>query len=706
MELKSRNHGDPLIVYRNCVLCGSDDAEILRETGQSKILKCRSCGLVYRNPILKDAVMLQELPGGECLAGFAERQFNAQRRLLEHLLRRAGKIRRPPGRLLDLGCGPGMCLRVARELGWDAMGIDPSPRAVEYCLGLGLNVVEGTLATVNPEPESFDIISMIEVLGYLPDPNFELRKVFGLLKPGGVLLVRSLNLDFHLAVNGIFRRYRGAFGRLGIPDPSVFHTISLSPRTLGEFARRASLRPLEAFPCPMAKSDPFGYAGSSRAKKAVYVIASFLEAAAGAAFRLSCGKCIISSTFGALCEKTVPPQPIRLLCIITRLDLGGSAADVAHMVKHIDRTKFEIHLMCGSVGQLSEAEITELRAASETFTVEPELRRDPSPRHDLKALWNIHRFIRRGKFHIVHTHTSKAGFIGRLAARLARAPVIVHSTHGHVFYGYFGKLKTKMFIVLEKISARYTDKVLCLTPLEIEDHIKLGIGRRALFDVMESGVPIERFVRPEREREAVRREIGVPADAPAICVIARLDPVKGVRYAIEALAQLDGIAPAPHLILAGDGPERAALEALAAAGGLRDRVHFLGLRRDVPDILHACDVFMLPSLNEGYGKAIVEAMSAGLPVVASNVGGVPFLVKDGVTGLLVPAAAPESLAAAARKIISSPELAERLACTAKKSVSEDLGVPAMLRKLENIYINLLLTGGRKRQWTTGGKNHE
>jgi len=379
----------------------------------------------------------------------------------------------------------------------------------------------------------------------------------------------------------------------------------------------------------------------------------------------------------------------RLLSIITRLDMGGSAMTVMDIVKFMDGSKYEMHFMCGSVSQLEESELAALKSACASFTVEPELRRDPSPVHDLKALLRIYRFIRRGRFDIVHTHTSKAGFIGRLAARLAGVPCIVHCTHGHVFYGFFGKFKTKIYVFLEKIGALVSDRVLCLTALEVEDHLKLGIGRRELFEVVPSGVHTEQYAVAETPRETVRSRLGIPEAALVVGAVGRLDPVKGVRHLVDAFAQLKGFATEQYLLLVGDGEERTMLETRARELGVGARVVFTGLRRDVPDLLHVMDIYALPSLNEGYGRVLIEAMSAGLPVVASSVGGVPSLIRDGVNGLLVPPAEPDALAAAVTRLAQSPDLARKIADAGKASVDENCSVAAMNRKIELIYSEIL-----------------
>lgn len=680
---------EDILEYRDCPICGPGETATIREQGRISVVRCRTCGLVFRNPIIKDSALLLNVPEEEKRADYSELMFRSRRGMLSRLLRRAERHRKPPGRLLDIGCGFGHLMTIAKESGWEASGVEIEKGAVNHCRERGLDVFGGTLEELNPAPESFDAVALIESCEYFARPIDELRRIRAALKPGGVLLVRTLNQNFHLNAHRLYKKLERLFSRFGLRDPSIFHRFTYSPRNFRAMAEAAGLRVLETAPSPLVRNDPYGYLGRLRLKTVFFLFSAAFETAARLAFALSGGRIVASPSFVAVCRRNDPPLPAKVLHVITRMDQGGSAIDTCDLALEADREKFEVHLLCGSFDQFTDAEERELRAACATFTIEPSLKRDINPAADLAALFKLYRFMRAGRFDIVHTHTSKAGFIGRLAARLAGVPVIVHSPHGHIFYGYFGKLKTKMFIILEKISIKATDRLLCLTPLEIEDHLDLGIGRREQYDVLVSGVRLERFAMPETLPEEVRAGLGIPENAPVIGVVARLDPVKGVRYAIEALALLPCDDPAPHLLLIGDGGERAELELLARGRGVADRVHFLGLRRDVPDLLHAMDVFLLPSLNEGYGKAIVEAMSAGRPVVASNVGGVPHLIKDGENGLLVPPADPRAIADALGKIIGSPERAALLAAAGRNSVTEEFEVAAMVRKLENIYLNLL-----------------
>lgn len=376
------------------------------------------------------------------------------------------------------------------------------------------------------------------------------------------------------------------------------------------------------------------------------------------------------------------------LHIITRMDQGGSAVNTFFQIKETSEN-FDNSLLCGSLSELTEQEVAEIRSLCREFAIEPSLRRDPNPVQDAIALVKLWKFIRRGKYDIIVTHTSKAGFVGRIAAWLARAPIVTHHTHGHVFSGYFGPAKTKLFIVLEKIAARFSHMIVCLTDLEIEDHLALGIGRRDLFRSLPSGVPVEKYSTPVKDRAATRKALGAPLDAPMLVVVARLEPVKGVRRAIEAMVELKNLSPAPRLVICGEGAEREMLEKLAADLGVSDLIIAPGQRNDVADVMHAADVYISPSLYEGFGRVIVEAMCAGLPIVATNTSGAATLVREGSTGFLVPIDDSVALGQAAKKLILDPSLREKMSAAAKQAVSDELSSKAVGRKLEGFHRELL-----------------
>ena len=354
---------------------------------------------------------------------------------------------------------------------------------------------------------------------------------------------------------------------------------------------------------------------------------------------------------------------VRVLHVITRLDRGGSAENTLLTVARMSRSRFHVTLAFGVTrGERSPTEAL-ARERGVCFAEVPHLVRPIHPLRDGLALWSLWRLVRRGGFDIVHTHTSKAGILGRVAAWLARVPIIVHTPHGHVFYGYHGPVMTRVFIWLERWSARLTDRIIALTCADAEDHVRFGVAGAERFTVIHSGVDFSSCGKTPVAREKVRAELGLEAGALAIGTLGRLTAIKGHTDLVRAFAEVRRQRGDARLVVVGDGEERGALIGLAEELGLRERVRFAGWRDDVFGTLSALDIFAFPSLNEGMGKALVEAMYMGLPCVATRVGGIPEAVEDGRTGLLCPPGDPASLAEALFRMLTDRPL--RVGCVAQ-----------------------------------------
>lgn len=319
------------------------------------------------------------------------------------------------------------------------------------------------------------------------------------------------------------------------------------------------------------------------------------------------------------------------------------------------------------------------------FLTLPMLVRRIHPVFDLMVFFQLMFLIRRKKFHIVHTHTSKAGIIGRWAAFFAGTPVIIHTPHGHVFTGYFGEWKTRLFVFLERASAVVSDSIITLTDKCMEEHICFGIAKRAKFRTIHSGVPLDRFLRhnPQAVKE-IKRVHGIPEDALIVGSAGRLVPVKGYEDFLQAAALVKKAEPRAFFVIMGEGPLRKDLSDLARKLNLSGSLLLPGWRDELPDWLRAMDVFLLTSLNEGMGRVLVEAMACGLPIVATEVGGVPSVVDDGINGFLVPPRAPEIMAQSVLKLLADPGLRNSLGENGKKKAGE-FSLESMVDKIDKLY---------------------
>jgi glycosyltransferase involved in cell wall biosynthesis len=384
-------------------------------------------------------------------------------------------------------------------------------------------------------------------------------------------------------------------------------------------------------------------------------------------------------------------SPIPVLHIITRLIIGGAQENTMLTAALLDPDRYAVDVISGpqtgSEGSLQE----EVRARGIPLTIEPALVREIRPAKDLLAVVRLARFIRRSRYAIVHTHSSKAGVLGRWAAWLAGTPIIVHTVHGWGHHERQHPLARRFYILLEQVTQRITDKLIVVSPRNIEKGLADGIATPAKYVTIRSGIELDRFRRPARPREAVRAELGIPLDAPVVGTVTRLSPQKAPLDFVTAAAQVAASRPNAHFVVVGDGPLRAEVESRVAAAGLAGRFHLTGLRRDVPDLLHSFDVFALTSLWEGLPRVLIQAMAAGLPVVATAVDGSAEAVEDGVNGLLTPPGDPQALAAALLRLLGDPALAAQMGAAGQERAGE-FGARKMVGDIAALYETLLTKG--------------
>jgi len=386
-------------------------------------------------------------------------------------------------------------------------------------------------------------------------------------------------------------------------------------------------------------------------------------------------------------------RKIRVIHVLTRFDKGGSAENTYLTCLGLDPERYDVQLVVGASEESDmgpeeracvEENLARLRARGVKILTLAELVRRVSPVNDLVSLFALWRLFCRERPRIVHTHTSKAGIVGRWAAWLAGVPVIVHTPHGHVFWGYFGPARTRFFILLEKLSALVTDRLVMLTEQERRDHLRVGIAPQERFVTIHSGIDLAPLAAARAARDEARRELGIPDGAFAVGTVGRLTAIKGPGVLMEAARAVIERRPEIVFVFLGAGELLEALQAQAAAAGIGAHVRFAGWRPDAARMMSALDCFAFPSINEGMGKALVEAMALEKPVVASRVGGIIDLVDDGVNGFLVPVADPQALAGRILFCLENPGTARRMARRAAETAAA-YGSAAMVRKIEALY---------------------
>ncbi len=381
-----------------------------------------------------------------------------------------------------------------------------------------------------------------------------------------------------------------------------------------------------------------------------------------------------------------------ILHIVTRLEAGGVPLSMLPLLDQLNRKGVPVELATGITPPPAIDMLPEARALGIPIHVIPSFRRDPHPIQDLRCLLALIRLIRTRRPILVHTHTSKAGFIGRLATRLAdRSIRQVYSPHGTILEGYFTGLKRRVFILLDRIAARWSDAIIGLTREESESYLAAGIGTRDIHLDIPIGVDPARFARTDpASRSEARRSFGVEDEEVLLISVGRLVPVKDYATLIRGLGHLKTDTPWQCWII-GSGPEEKALRQLIKDEGLHEKIRLWGYREDVDSLLGLADIFILSSVNEGFGRVLLEAMAAELAIVATDVGGVPTVLDNGRAGILVPASSPAELAEALIPVIRSRGDREKLAAKAHERVLSTYSVEEVVESHRRLYDLLLET---------------
>ncbi|HEX7126959.1 MAG TPA: glycosyltransferase family 4 protein [Thermodesulfobacteriota bacterium] len=381
---------------------------------------------------------------------------------------------------------------------------------------------------------------------------------------------------------------------------------------------------------------------------------------------------------------------IRVVQVITKLELGGAQQLCLELCRRLDRRRFEVVLVSGAEGEL----VAEARRLPDVrFEAVRPLVREVSPAADAAALAALVRLLRRERRTargplVVHTHSSKAGVLGRLAARLAGVRHVVHTIHGYAFHAGQPPAVRRLYQAIERVASRWADALVAVAEENRRTGIALGLFRPERCEVIPGGIDVAAFSRPPEARERARAALGLPAGSGVVGMVACLKPQKAPEDFVAVAARVRAAVPGTRFLIAGDGERRAAVEAAARAAGLDGDLRLLGWRRDVPDILAALDVLVLTSRWEGLPLVFPQAMAAGRPVVATNVNGAPEAVREGVTGHLVPPGDVEALADRVIDLLRNPDR-RRAMGEAARSAAAAFDVGAMTRRHEALYERLV-----------------
>jgi len=374
-------------------------------------------------------------------------------------------------------------------------------------------------------------------------------------------------------------------------------------------------------------------------------------------------------------------QPIRVLRVIARMNVGGPAWQVSVLTRGLENGEFTSQLVCGEISE-GEADFLALRDPELPVTRVRTLGRSLNAFDDVRAFWQLLSIMRKTKPQIVHTHTAKAGVLGRIAAILTRVPVRVHTFHGHVLHGYFSPLVTRVFIQIERVLSRFTHGIVSVGSQVRDDLLAVGIGTPEKYTVIAPGVARGEIV----SKDFARKSLGVDPEAQVALFIGRLTQIKRPDRLLEAFDLVLKEVPSAVLLMAGEGELFESTKAMGEHFG--ESVRFLGWRSDLATLFAASDVAVLSSDNEGMPVTLIEASMAGVPCVTTDVGSAREVVLDKETGFVV-SADSDALARALVTLFTNEKLCQEMGVAATKHTMANFSSNRLVQDHVNLYRKLL-----------------
>jgi glycosyltransferase involved in cell wall biosynthesis/GT2 family glycosyltransferase len=379
-----------------------------------------------------------------------------------------------------------------------------------------------------------------------------------------------------------------------------------------------------------------------------------------------------------------PSRP-RVLHLITRLIVGGAQENTIASVARVDPGRYDSQLWIGPQTGAEGSLLNDARSRGLIVRVLPHLVREVNPWKDAMVIFQLVRLLKRERFDVLHTHSSKAGIVGRLAARIAGVPHVVHTVHGWGFHDHMHPAVRGVYIFLEKVFERWTDRLVSVSRRTTTVGLENGIGGADSYRLIRSGIPFERFRADASRRERARMRLDIDSDDIVIGSVGRLSPQKNPLDFVATAAALLKHRDDLLFLYVGDGPLRPKVTRALEDAGVGDRVRLLGLRDDVPDILCAMDIFVLTSLWEGLPRVVPQALAGGVPVVAYNIAGIEEAVIEGRNGFLVPPGDVDELVERIDRLLRDASLLRELGRRAGEEFDESFTEDRMIRDLEALY---------------------
>ncbi|MDD4982069.1 MAG: glycosyltransferase family 4 protein [Candidatus Omnitrophica bacterium] len=374
----------------------------------------------------------------------------------------------------------------------------------------------------------------------------------------------------------------------------------------------------------------------------------------------------------------------KIIHVITRMDWGGSPDIVRQIFTSLSQESFDIYLIFGLTKNSTRQTKDFLRELKDKSIYLPSLRREINPLMDLMAFFELCRIFYRLKPDIITTHTAKAGALGRLAAFCLGLKKVIHFPHGNIFYGYFNKIISLFILKAEQLLAIITSRIIVFTESEKAILLKLGLAKEEKIMIIPAGIdPL-----PYPDKEWLKKErlsLGIQEEDFVVGMVSRLEPVKGADYFILAALQVLEKRNDVCFLVVGEGSLRAKLELWVANHKKRDKIIFTGWREDAGSLMGLMDILVQPSLNEAIGRVLLQAQGLGIAVIATQAGGIPDIVCNGVTGILIPPAETAKLTEAIVSLLSDTAKREAFAKKGGELVKDRFSMEVMAKGIRQLY---------------------
>jgi glycosyltransferase involved in cell wall biosynthesis len=378
-------------------------------------------------------------------------------------------------------------------------------------------------------------------------------------------------------------------------------------------------------------------------------------------------------------------KKIKVLHTITRLGIGGATENTLLCAQLLDNSKYEVDVICGDL-DFGGATMQHYAKKNGIRVREcKNLVREISLLKDIKHVFEMKRILLDGKYDIIHTHSSKAGILHRLAAKMSGTPIIVHSVHGWSFHDYMSKVKKQLFVLLERHCAKLSDALITVTKFDTTKGLQNKIGLKEKYTTIHSSIEIDTYSKPSRKVALIKEELGLPTDKIIIGTVSRMSAQKAPMDFLRLVELVCKVRKDVHFLFIGGGELDDAFAEKAEEMKLKDVITAPGFRHDVPDMLHVMDIFVLTSLWEGLPRVFSQAMAAKLPVVATRVDGAPEIIDEGVNGYMVNPGDMKSMAQKVNELLENPSKITEFGTCGFERIQQDFDVNVMVAKIDELY---------------------